>query len=97
MRTSHTLWLIVGFTGQALFGMRFVLQWLYSERQKRSVIPPAFWYFSLLGGSTLLCYAIHQKDPVFILGQGMGLFIYLRNLYFLRRARHEGAPARPEA
>jgi lipid-A-disaccharide synthase-like uncharacterized protein len=97
MGTIHILWLIVGFTGQALFGMRFVLQWLYSERQKRSVIPAAFWYFSLSGGCTLLCYSIYQKDPVFIVGQGMGIFIYLRNLYFLRRARLERAVARAEA
>ncbi|MDQ3796841.1 MAG: lipid-A-disaccharide synthase N-terminal domain-containing protein [Pseudomonadota bacterium] len=87
MATTHTLWLIVGFTGQALFGMRFIVQWLHSERQKRSVIPTTFWYFSLLGGLTLLCYAIYQHDPVFIVGQAMGIFIYLRNLYFLRRAR----------
>ena len=86
MTTTHTFWLIVGFTGQALFGMRFIVQWLHSERQKRSVIPTTFWYFSLLGGLTLLCYAIYRRDPVFIMGQAMGIFIYLRNLYFLRRA-----------
>ncbi len=91
MTTTHTFWLILGFTGQALFGMRFVVQWLYSERQKRSVIPNAFWYFSLLGGLTLLCYAIYQRDPVFMVGQASGIFIYLRNLYFLRRARLDAA------
>lgn len=78
-----TVWLIVGFLGQALFGMRFFIQWISSERQKRSVIPVAFWYFSILGGSVLLTYAIHRRDPVFIVGQGLGLLVYFRNLYFV--------------
>ena len=81
------LWLIVGFGGQALFSMRFLVQWLASERMKKSVIPVAFWYFSLAGGITLLAYAIHRKDPVFIVGQATGLFIYSRNLYFIFRER----------
>jgi lipid-A-disaccharide synthase-like uncharacterized protein len=83
---KHTLWLIVGFTGQALFSARFLVQWIASERAKRSVVPQAFWYFSLLGSLTLLAYAIYKHDPVFILGQAAGIFIYLRNLYFIRRA-----------
>ncbi len=82
---SINLWLIVGFTGQALFTMRFVVQWIQSERLRRSVIPIAFWYFSLAGGMTLLAYAIHRKDPVFIVGQSAGVFIYLRNLYLIMR------------
>lgn len=86
---SKSIWLAVGFVGQALFTMRFLVQWLQSERMRRSVIPEAFWYFSLLGGATLLAYAIHRKDPVFIVGQAAGLFIYLRNLYFIVRARKE--------
>lgn len=81
------LWLTIGFIGQGLFSARFLVQWLASERQKRSVIPEAFWYLSLAGGLTLLIYAIHLKDPVFILGQSVGSFIYLRNLYFIRRKR----------
>jgi len=81
------LWLIIGFIGQGLFSARFLVQWLVSERQKRSIIPEAFWYLSLAGGLTLLTYAIHRKDPVFILGQSVGSFIYLRNLYFIRRDR----------
>ena len=81
------LWLIIGFIGQGLFSARFLVQWLVSERQKRSIIPEAFWYLSLAGGLTLLSYAIHRKDPVFILGQSIGSFIYLRNLYFIRRDR----------
>jgi len=81
------LWLIIGFIGQGLFSARFLIQWLVSERQKRSIIPEAFWYLSLAGSLTLLTYAIHRKDPVFILGQSVGIFIYLRNLYFIRRDR----------
>jgi lipid-A-disaccharide synthase-like uncharacterized protein len=88
---SPVFWLVVGFSGQALFSMRFLVQWLSSERHKRSVIPIAFWYFSIGGGATLLCYAIHRKDPVFILGQLTGVFIYLRNLYFIYRERLEPA------
>jgi lipid-A-disaccharide synthase-like uncharacterized protein len=69
--------------------MRFVVQWLASERLKRSIIPNAFWYFSLAGGATLLAYAIHKRDPVFIAGQGLGLFVYLRNLYLIRTGRQK--------
>ncbi len=80
-------WLIVGFVGQALFASRFILQWLASERAKRSVVPTAFWYFSLAGSSVLLAYAIHRADPVFILGQASGLGIYLRNLHLIRSGK----------
>jgi lipid-A-disaccharide synthase-like uncharacterized protein len=79
------IWLIVGFAGQVLFSLRFLIQWWTSERQKRSVIPVAFWYFSLAGGLTLLCYAIYRQDPVFIAGQAGGLLVYSRNLYFIYR------------
>jgi lipid-A-disaccharide synthase-like uncharacterized protein len=85
------MWLIVGFAGQAMFSMRFIIQWIMSEREKRSMIPLAFWYFSLAGGLSLLIYAIHRKDPVFILGQGSGLFIYIRNLYLIYRERRQTA------
>lgn len=81
------MWLIIGFAGQALFSMRFIVQWIMSEREKRSMIPLAFWYFSLAGGASLLIYAIHRRDPVFILRQASGLFIYLRNLYLIYRER----------
>jgi len=81
------LWLAVGFLGQTLFSARFLVQWLYSERKKRSMIPVAFWYLSIAGGMTLVSYAIYRKDPVFILGQATGVFIYLRNLCFIRRER----------
>ena len=78
---------VVGFAGQGLFAMRFILQWLTSEGQRKSVIPLAFWYFSIGGGSILLLYAIWRQDPVIICGQGLGLFIYFRNLYFIYRTR----------
>jgi lipid-A-disaccharide synthase-like uncharacterized protein len=93
---KETLWLGVGFLGQAMFSMRFLIQWFQSERQRRSIIPVAFWYFSVLGGVTLLSYAIYRQDPVFILGQGAGLVIYGRNLYFIWRERRlapDDAPA----
>ena len=78
---------VVGFAGQGLFAMRFILQWLKSEGQGRSVIPVAFWYFSIGGGSVLLLYAVWRQDPVIICGQGLGLFIYLRNLYFIKQSK----------
>jgi lipid-A-disaccharide synthase-like uncharacterized protein len=77
---GSTLWLAIGFLGQAMFFMRFLVQWVASERSRRSVMPRAFWYFSLSGGLVLLIYALHQRDPVFILGQATGLFIYVRNI-----------------
>ena len=79
--------IVVGFAGQGLFAMRFIIQWLSSEKQAKSVIPIAFWYFSIGGGSVLFLYAIWRQDLVFMSGQGLGLFIYLRNLYFVRRSR----------
>ena len=81
--------MVVGFAGQACFTCRFLVQWLVSERQKKSVIPLAFWYFSILGGLMLLSYAIYRRDPVFILGQSTGLMIYLRNLYFIYQEKYK--------
>jgi lipid-A-disaccharide synthase-like uncharacterized protein len=78
-------WIVLGFVAQALFSMRFVVQWIASERAGRSVMPTAFWIFSIGGGLLLLVYALYRKDPVFIAGQGLGLFIYMRNLYFVMR------------
>lgn len=89
MQDIPTSWLILGFLGQALFSMRFLIQWIYSEKNKRSMIPTAFWYFSLGGGLTLLSYAILREDPVFIVGQATGLFIYTRNLMLIRREVEE--------
>lgn len=80
-------WLILGFFGQAMFTMRFLVQWIASERKKESVIPVSFWYFSLTGGLIVLFYAIHRMDPVFILAYLPGNFIYLRNLWFIYKKR----------
>lgn len=91
--SPETLWICIGFLGQSLFFMRFFVQWIASERAKKSVVPDLFWYFSLGGGLVLLSYAIHRQDPVFILGQGMGILIYLRNLWFLHAGKTgESAP-----
>ena len=83
--TDTLAWIVVGFAGQALFSGRFILQWIASERARRSVVPKAFWYFSLAGSAVLLSYAIHRQDPVFIVGQAAGVFIYLRNLTLIAR------------
>lgn len=88
-------WIGLGFGAQAMFTMRFVVQWLASERARRSVMPVAFWYFSLAGGLLLLAYAIHRGDPVFIVGQASGLVVYSRNLYFIHRDRLRGTAAVP--
>jgi lipid-A-disaccharide synthase-like uncharacterized protein len=83
-------WLIVGFAGQAAFSARFLVQWIVSEARRarrESVVPIQFWYLSLLGGTILLVYAIHRRDPVFILGQGVGLMVYVRNLVLIWRRR----------
>jgi lipid-A-disaccharide synthase-like uncharacterized protein len=84
-------WLLIGYAGQALFSMRFIVQWVASERVGRSVIPLAFWFFSIGGGVLLLVYALYIRDPVFIIGQGMGLMVYSRNLYFVFRERKHRA------
>ncbi len=81
------IWVTIGFGGQCLFGGRFIVQWLCSEKQRRSVIPLAFWYFSIFGAIILLIYSIHKMDPVFIVGQAFGILIYSRNLYFIRKER----------
>ena len=81
--------LIVGFTGQALFASRFIVQWIYSEKKGESHIPVIFWYLSIFGGIGLLIYAIFRKDPVIILGQSFGIFIYLRNLILIYKKKNE--------
>jgi lipid-A-disaccharide synthase-like uncharacterized protein len=80
-------WLVFGFIGQAMFTMRFIVQWIASEKKKESVIPVSFWFFSLAGGLIVLFYAIHRMDPVFILAYLPGNFIYLRNLYFIYKKK----------
>ena len=82
--TFEHLWLLIGLLGQALFSARFIVQWIVSEKQKKSVIPVVFWYLSLAGGIILLTYAIYKQDPVFILGQFSGVVVYIRNLYLIR-------------
>jgi lipid-A-disaccharide synthase-like uncharacterized protein len=84
---EESLWLLVGFGGQALFMGRFVIQLLVSERSGRSVIPISFWYLSIAGALVLLVYAAHRRDPVFVAGQGLGVAIYLRNLHLIRAER----------
>ena len=86
--SPETLMIFIGFFGQGLFAMRFIIQWVRSEGEKRSVIPIAFWYFSIGGGLVLFFYALWRKDPVIICGQGLGLFIYIRNLFFIYRERN---------
>ena len=81
-------WVLFGILGQILFGSRFIVQWLASERRKESTIPVAFWYLSLLGGLILFAYAFwYRQDIVFTIGQSAGIFIYLRNLMLIRRSR----------
>jgi lipid-A-disaccharide synthase-like uncharacterized protein len=84
-------WVLLGYVAQIMFTMRFVVQWIASERAGKMVMPIAFWFFSIAGGLLLFAYALYIRDPVFILGQGFGVFVYVRNLYFelrdLRKAR----------
>jgi lipid-A-disaccharide synthase-like uncharacterized protein len=80
-------WVLLGFVAQAFFTARFVVQWIVSERAGKSVVPLAFWLLSIGGGVLLLAYALYRRDPVFIAGQGFGVFVYLRNLYFVLRER----------
>ena len=81
------IWLGLGFFAQLMFSARFLVQWLASERAGKSIMPLLFWYLSIAGSVLLLAYSIHRKDPVFILGQSMGIFIYTRNLYLIRREK----------
>ncbi|GAB4174883.1 MAG: lipid-A-disaccharide synthase N-terminal domain-containing protein [Thalassobaculales bacterium] len=89
--STETIWIVIGFLGQVLFSARFIIQWIYSERHRKSLIPVAFWYFSISGGLVLLSYAVYREDPVFIAGQAGGLVIYLRNLWFIRREHRQAA------
>jgi len=87
MNLIDTTWLVLGFLGQGFFSARFLVQWISSERARKSVVPMSFWYLSLGGSLLLLLYAIHRRDPVFILGQLTGNFIYTRNLILIWRNR----------
>ena len=92
---AEFVWILIGLAGQALFMGRFLIQWVASEKAKRSVIPLAFWWFSIGGAAVLLAYAIHRGDPVFILGQSLGFFIYARNLWLIRADRRGADAATP--
>ena len=83
------IFLFIGFFGQGLFASRFIVQWIYSEKKGESHIPLVFWYLSIFGGIGLLVYAIFRKDPVIIMGQTFGIFIYLRNLILIYRKNNE--------
>ncbi|MGO4855572.1 lipid-A-disaccharide synthase N-terminal domain-containing protein [Phaeovulum sp. W22_SRMD_FR3] len=85
--TIELWWVVFGFAAQAMFTGRFLVQWIASERAKDSVVPVAFWYFSLAGGLMLLAYALYRMDPVFILGQALGVLIYVRNLTLIYAKR----------
>lgn len=80
-----TGWVLFGFLGQAAFSARFIVQWIISEKNRESTIPVAFWYLSIVGGLILFVYALYKKDPVFVLGQGCGLVVYIRNLILIKK------------
>jgi lipid-A-disaccharide synthase-like uncharacterized protein len=88
------IWLLLGLFGQALFGARFLVQWLVSEREGRSVIPIAFWFFSIGGGLITLAYGLHRREPVIIFGQALSIFIYVRNLMLIARDRRRARAAK---
>ena len=89
LTSLEIVFLIIGFLGQGLFASRFIIQWIYSERKGESLIPVVFWYLSIFGGMGLLTYAIFRKDPVIIIGQSFGIFIYLRNLILIYKNKNE--------
>ena len=89
--SAEAVWMGVGFSGQLIFTARFLVQWAASEKKREPVVPSAFWWISLFGGLTLLTYAIHKADPPFILGQAMGLVVYVRNLMLASKARRRAA------
>ena len=88
LSNTEIIFLIIGFLGQGLFASRFIFQWIYSEKKGESSIPIIFWYLSIFGGLGLLTYAIFRKDPVIILGQTFGIFIYLRNLILIYKNKN---------
>ena len=90
---TELAWVGIGFLAQVLFGSRFIVQWFFSERAGESVIPVAFWWLSLTGGAMMLAYAVYRWDPVFMMGQGLGLVVYARNLMLIRKAARRAAEA----
>jgi len=93
LTSGELVWLGIGFLGQSLFFSRWIIQWIASERKADSQMPLAFWYMSLAGGLIVLSYAIYRRDPVFIAGQGIGSFVYLRNLMLIHANRKRVARA----
>ena len=91
MMLSESSWVAIGVAGQLLFTLRLAVQWIASERERRSVLPGSFWYLSIAGSLILLCYAVYRRDPVFIMGQAFGCAVYLRNLHFVRKERLDAA------
>ncbi|ACM36275.1 MULTISPECIES: lipid-A-disaccharide synthase N-terminal domain-containing protein [Rhizobium/Agrobacterium group] len=91
--TADLIWLGLGVLAQLMFSLRFIIQWLVSEKQKRSVIPAAFWWFSVIGGIMLLAYGIHRGEPIIMLGQGLGIIVYIRNLMLLHQGRKTDLPS----
>lgn len=89
---ADLMWLLVGLAGQAMFSARWIVQWLATERQRRSTVPQLFWYLSFVGGLLVFCYGLYRLDPVIIIGQ-FGVFIYARNLFFVRQERKDGLKA----
>jgi lipid-A-disaccharide synthase-like uncharacterized protein len=94
--TFDRAWLAFGLLGQVIFGARFIVQWIASERKRESHIPLVFWYLSIVGGIITTAYAIHKRDAVFIIGQGSGLVVYTRNLMLIYRAQRRTTTATPE-
>ena len=92
--TTELIWITIGFIAQFMFSMRFIVQWIASERARTSIVPETFWYFSCFGGLLLLAYAVYRVDPVFIVGQACGLMIYARNLYFIWLGKRVPSPAK---
>lgn len=92
--TTELIWITIGLIAQFMFSMRFIVQWIASERVRASIVPETFWYFSCFGGVFLLAYAIYRVDPVFIVGQAVGLVIYARNLYFIWLGKRAPSPAK---
>jgi len=95
--TLDRAWLAFGLIGQIVFGARFIVQWIASERKQESHIPIVFWYLSIAGGIITTAYAIHKRDAVFIIGQGAGLIVYIRNLMLIYRAQRNTTTTAPEA
>jgi lipid-A-disaccharide synthase-like uncharacterized protein len=94
---TESVWLIIGFVGQGIFFMRWLVQWLASERSAESRVPIGFWYMSLGGGLITLAYAIYRKDPVFIAGQSVGAFVYIRNLMLIYKAPSRASMSSPQS